>query len=304
MSRPHVVIVGAGFGGIDCAKELVNEPVQVTIVDRHNFHTFQPLLYQVATAGLASSDVAYPVRGIFQDAANVRFRTGVVTGVDWDAKRIALSDGAEIGFDVLVLAAGATTNWFGVDGAAEHAFPLYSLEDAIRLRNHVISRFERADADPELLHQGTLTFVVLGGGPTGVETAGALMELFGMVFAKDFRRLDVGAARVVLLEMAGTVLAPFSNRGRRQRRRRRSPPPHPPHRVHRVGRVAVPPPAVPRGVSQPAQRARVLGLVVRDVGPRPAPHPRADDVTGCRSERSTNLMTVVSCREGPGGSGS
>jgi len=209
------VIVGAGFGGLDCAKELVNEPVEVTIVDRHNFHTFQPLLYQVATAGLSSSDIAYPVRGIFQDAANVRFRTGWVAGVDWGAKRVALAGGDAIAFDHLVLAAGATTNWFGVEGAAEHALPLYGLEDAIHLRNHVIAQFERADADPSLLGSGALTFVVLGGGPTGVEMAGALMELFGMVFAKDFRRLDVGAARVVLLEMGDAVLAPFSGRAQR-----------------------------------------------------------------------------------------
>jgi NADH dehydrogenase len=214
-----VVIVGAGFGGIDCAKELVNEPVDVTIVDRHNFHTFQPLLYQVATAGLSSSDVAYPVRGIFQDAANVRFRTGEVTGVDWDRNVLSLADGVDLAFDTLVLAAGATTNWFGVDGAAEHAFPLYGLEDAIRLRNHVIRQFERADAaDPYVLDRGALTFVVLGGGPTGVETAGALTELFGMVFAKDFRRLDVGAARVVLLEMTDAVLGPFSGRAQRYAR--------------------------------------------------------------------------------------
>jgi NADH dehydrogenase len=213
--RPHVVVVGAGFGGLDCAKELVNEPVDVTIIDRHNFHTFQPLLYQVATAGLASSDVAYPVRGIFQDAANVRFRTGTVTGVDLDVRRVVLGDGTSVAYDRLVLAVGATTNWFGVDGAAQHAFPLYGLEDAIRLRNHVIAQFEHADADASAIERGALTFVVLGGGPTGVETAGALTELFGMVFAKDFRRLDVGAARVVLLEMTDAVLGPFSPRAQR-----------------------------------------------------------------------------------------
>jgi NADH dehydrogenase len=218
VARPHVVIVGAGFGGIDCAKELVNEPVDVTIVDRHNFHTFQPLLYQVATAGLSSSDVAYPVRGIFQDATNVRFRTGTVTGVDFDAKRLAMADGTDLSYDTLVLALGATTNWFGVDGAAEHAFPLYGLEDAIRVRNHVITQFEHADSDARLLEGGALTFVVLGGGPTGVETAGALTELFGMVFAKDFRRLDVGAARVVLVEMTDAVLGPFSGRAQRHAR--------------------------------------------------------------------------------------
>jgi NADH dehydrogenase len=210
-----VVIVGAGFGGLDCARELVNEPVDVTIVDRHNFHTFQPLLYQVATAGLAASDVAYPVRGLFQDATNVRFRAGEVTGVDWDAGRVELAGGAPIPFDHLVVAAGATTNWFGVPGAAERALPLYGLEDAVRLRNHVLDQFERADADPGRLDRGALTFVVLGGGPTGVETAGALVELFGTVLAKDFRRLDVGAARVVLLEMADAVLAPFSRTAQR-----------------------------------------------------------------------------------------
>ena len=210
--RPHVVVVGAGFGGIDCVKELVNKPIDVTLVDRHNFHTFQPLLYQVATSGLSSSDVAYPVRGIFQDAANVRFRIGEVVGVDWDAKRLSLTDSTELAFDNLVLAAGATTNWFGVEGAAEHAFPLYELADAIRLRNHIIGQFERADADPSLLDEGALCFVVLGGGPTGLETAGALTELFDMVFAKDFRRLDVSAARVVLVEMGDTVLSAFSER--------------------------------------------------------------------------------------------
>src|SRR5213078_4105215 len=116
----------------------------------------------------------------------VRFRTGTVTGVDFDAKRLAMADSTDVSYDTLVLGLGATTNWFGVDGAAEHAFPLYGLEDAIRLRNHVISQFEQADSDESLLDRGALTFVVLGGGPTGVETAGALTELFGMVFAKDF----------------------------------------------------------------------------------------------------------------------
>jgi NADH:ubiquinone reductase (H+-translocating) len=211
-SRPHVVIAGAGFGGIDCAKKLVSAPVDVTIVDQHNFHTFQPLLYQVATAGLQPGDVAYPVRGVFRKASNVRFRTGVATGVDFDAKRLLLADGAPLRFDILVLALGATTNWFGVEGAADHALPLYGLGDAIWVRNHIIAQFERADADSSLTDSGALTFVVVGGGPTGVEMAGALTELIGMVFAKDFHRLDISVARVVLLEMADAVLAPFSKR--------------------------------------------------------------------------------------------
>lgn len=214
-ARPHVVVVGAGFAGIDCAKRLVGEPVDVTLVDRHNFHTFQPLLYQVATAGLSAADVAHPVRGVFQHAPNVSVRTATVTGVDVERRLVEVAGGQALPYDHLVLAAGATTAWFGVPGAEEHGLPLYSLDDAIRLRNHVLRQFEAADADPSLLDDGALTFVVVGGGPTGVETAGALTELFAMVLAKDFRRLDVGRARVVLLEMADAVLAPFSQRAQR-----------------------------------------------------------------------------------------
>lgn len=213
--RPAIVIVGAGFAGLDCAKRLVGEPVEVTLVDHRSYHTFQPLLYQVATAGLGASDVAYPIRGIFQQAPNVAVRKATVTGVDWDAGVVALDAGGTLRFDHLVLAAGATARWFEVPGAEEHGFPLYSLDDAIRLRNHVLGRFEAADADPTILDGGALTFVVVGGGPTGVETAGALSELFTMVLAKDFRRLDVGRARVVLVEMGDAVLGPFSERARR-----------------------------------------------------------------------------------------
>lgn len=212
---PSVVIVGAGFAGLDCAKRLLGEPVDVTLVDKRSFHTFQPLLYQVATSGLSASDVAYPVRGIFQDAPNIAVRNATVTGIDWDRRLVALAGGQPLPFDHLVLAAGATANWFGVRGAAEHGFPLYSLADAIRLRNHVLAQFEAADVDPTLVELGALTFVVVGGGPTGVETAGALTELFSMVLAKDFRRLDVGRARVVLVEMGDTLLGPFSERARR-----------------------------------------------------------------------------------------
>lgn len=215
MDRPNVVIVGAGFAGLDCAKRLVGEPVDVTLVDRRSFHTFQPLLYQVATAGLSASDVAYPVRGIFQRAPNVAVRLASVTGVDLDGRLVRLDDGPPLPFDHLVLAAGATVRWFDVPGAEAHGFPLYDLADAIRLRNHVLSQFEAADADPILVERGALTFVVVGGGPTGVETAGALTELFAMVLAKDFPRLDVARARVVLLEMGGSVLSPFSDGARR-----------------------------------------------------------------------------------------
>ncbi|CAN5750292.1 NAD(P)/FAD-dependent oxidoreductase [soil metagenome] len=222
--RSKVVIIGAGFGGLAAARGLAGADVDVTIVDRHNFHTFQPLLYQVATAGLNTADVANAVRGMFHGQANVDFRQAMVLGVDWERHRLRLAAGAgggapaELGFDHLVVATGSTTNYFGIVGAAEHAFPLYGLADAVRLRNHVLARFEAAAADPSLIDDGALTFVVVGGGPTGVETAGALAELFAMVLRKDYRHLDVGRARIVLVEMLDSLLAPFSGPSQRHAR--------------------------------------------------------------------------------------
>src|SRR5688500_11687917 len=187
---PKVVVIGAGFGGLEVARGLKGAPVEVTLVDRHNFHTFQPLLYQVATAGLNAADVAYAVRGIFHGQHNVSFRQAQVTGVDWSTNTLQLDTGT-LPFDHLIVAAGASAAYFGIDGAAEHGFPLYALTDAIALRNHVLERFEAADADASLIDEGALCFVVVGGGPTGVEVAGALAELFEMVLRKDFRTLDV-----------------------------------------------------------------------------------------------------------------
>ena len=212
---PKVVVVGAGFGGLEVARHLRDAPVEVTLVDRNNFQTFQPLLYQVATAGLNAADVATVVRGRFQRQANLRFRTATVTGVDWAAREVRLDGAPPLPFDHLVLAGGATVNHFGTPGAAEHGFALYTLDDAVVLRNHVIDRFEAADRDPAIIDDGALTFVVVGGGPTGVETAGALAELFAMVFRKDYRSLDVSRARVVLVEMQGHLLSPFAARSRR-----------------------------------------------------------------------------------------
>jgi len=212
------VIIGAGFGGLHAAAELKHAEVDVTLVDRHNFHTFQPLLYQVATAGLAASDVAYPVRGIFRRQSNLAFLQGKVTGVDWDAQLLQLEAEEPLAFDYLIVAAGATTNTFGIDGVDDYGFPLYNLADAIRLRNHALDCFEAADRDPTLLDDGALTFVVVGGGPTGVEVAGALSELFAMVLRKDFPRLDTHRWRVVLVEMRDELLAPFSPPSRRHAR--------------------------------------------------------------------------------------
>lgn len=212
---PKVVVVGAGFGGVEVARRLRDVPVDVTLVDRSNFHTFQPLLYQVATAGLNAADIAYAVRGLFHGQRNVRFRQAAVVGVDWDDRVVHLDGQPDLPFDHLVVAAGATVTHFGTPGAAEHGFPLYTLEDAVTLRNHVISRFEAADADPTELERGGLTFVVVGGGPTGVETAGALAELFAMVFRKDYPGLAVSRARVVLVEMQDHLLGPFTAPSRR-----------------------------------------------------------------------------------------
>ncbi len=218
--RTKVVVVGAGFGGLAVAKALEDAPVQVTLVDRNNFHTFQPLLYQVATSGLNPADVAYPVRGIFQRQDNVAFRQAAVTGVDWDAGTVTVTRGDDIDFDRLVVAAGTTVNDFDTPGVADHGFPLYVLPDAVRLRNHILGRFEAADADPSVVDDGGLTFVVVGGGPTGVEVAGALAELIEKVLDRDFRgsRVDTRRARVVLVEMVDALLPPFHPSSQRHAR--------------------------------------------------------------------------------------
>lgn len=216
------MIIGAGFGGLVAARELADAPVDVTLVDRNNFHTFQPLLYQVATAGLSSSDVAYAIRGIKRRQTNLEFRQATVIGADLAAKRLHLhnDDHAvdDVSFDHLIVAAGAVTNTFGIPGVDQHSFPLYNLLDAERLRNHVLERFEAADAEPSVVDDGALTFVVVGGGPTGVEVAGALAELFQMVLRHDHSRAEVDRAHVVLVEMRDELLAPFSEVSRRHAR--------------------------------------------------------------------------------------
>ena len=208
--RSHVVIIGAGFAGLNAAKKLRNAPVQVTIIDRNNYHKFQPLLYEVAMAGLEPDDIAHNVRKIFRGAENVRFRMGTVEAIDADAQTLALQDGATIAYDHLILAAGAVTNYFGVEGADEHAFPLKNVPDAVELRNHVLRQFELYDRDPAQAPDGLLTFVLVGGGPTGVEMAGALAELLDTL-NDDYPTFDVAAeARVILLEMQKDLLPPYA----------------------------------------------------------------------------------------------
>lgn len=210
--RPHVVIVGSGFGGLNAAEKLAGQPVEVTVVDRDNYHGFWPLLYQVATAGLGSDDIARPVRAIYSAHQNISVRLGSVSGVDLDRRRVLIEGGPDLAYDYLILAAGSSTTTFGISGVAEHAFPLKTIPDAIRLRNHVLTQFEHADAraaagagpDDEM------NIVLVGGGPTGVEMAGALSELIAHTLASDFRRLDLSRARVVLVEMMDHLLPGFS----------------------------------------------------------------------------------------------
>ncbi len=202
-------MVGAGFGGLSAARHLGGQPVEVTIVDHHNFHTFQPLLYQVATAGLEPADVAYPVRTIFGRVPNVVFRHGQAESVDLDGRRVALADGSTLDYDQLVVATGATTGFFGVPGAKQHALPLYTLADARRVRNDVLSNLEAADARPQDYDDGAPTFVVVGGGATGVEMAGALVELLDVSVRRDRLRIDPERTRVVLLEAGERLLAGF-----------------------------------------------------------------------------------------------
>jgi NADH dehydrogenase len=206
-ARPRVVIVGAGFGGLRAARALRRAPVQVILLDRHNYHLFQPLLYQVATAGLEPEQIAKPVRAVLRRQRNFEFRMTEVTGLDPAARRLATADGA-VAYDYLILAVGGETNYFGLEGIARHGFGLKDIPEAIRIRNHVLRRFERAtlEPDPER-RRAELTFVVVGGGPTGVEMAGALSELIRLVLVKDYPQLDLRDVRILLLEATDRLLA-------------------------------------------------------------------------------------------------
>jgi len=208
--RKKIVIVGAGFGGLAAARSLAALPAELLVVDARNHHTFQPLLYQVATAGLDGDDVCYPVRAIFGRQRNASVLMGEVSGGDLDRRRLELAGGGSVDYDELILATGAVDNSFGIPGVDEHAFGLKSLSEALKLRSHILRRFEEADAHPELVDEGLLTVVIVGGGPTGVELAGGMAELFDRSLRRDFPRLDLGRARVVLVEAADRLLRSFS----------------------------------------------------------------------------------------------
>ncbi len=207
---PHVVIVGGGFGGLWATRALASAPVRITLVDRGNHHLFQPLLYQVATAGLSAPDIAAPLRHILRKQKNVEVRMATVAGIDADAKRIALADGTTLDFDYLLLASGATHAYFGNDQWADHAPGLKTLDDALDLRRKLLFAFERAEAasDPAE-REAWLSFAIVGGGPTGVELAGTLAEIARHTLKDEFRNIDPAQARVRLIEAGPRVLAAF-----------------------------------------------------------------------------------------------
>lgn len=208
--RRRVVIIGGGFGGLSVARGLSHEPVHVTLLDRSNHHLFQPLLYQVAMAGLAPGEIAVPIRSVLSRQENVRVLLAEVTGIDFATKRVQTRETAPLDFDYLVIATGAENSYFGHDDWARVAPGLKDLDDAVEIRRRVLLAFEAAEreTDPALQRQH-LTFVVIGGGPTGVELAGAIAELATFVLARDFRAIRSDATRVVLVEGSDRILSSF-----------------------------------------------------------------------------------------------
>ena len=217
----HFVIVGGGFAGLWATRALASAPVRITLIDRHNHHLFQPLLYQVATAGLSAPDIAAPLRHILRKQANVEVRLAEVAAIAPQEKHVVLADGTTIAYDALLLATGATHAYFGHDEWARHAPGLKTLDDALQLRRHLLLAFERAEAetDPEK-RAAWLSFAIVGGGPTGVELAGTLAEIARHTLKNEFRRIDPSQARVRLVEAGPRVLASFpdtlSEKARRQ----------------------------------------------------------------------------------------
>jgi len=209
---PHVVIIGGGFAGIQAARNLKKAPVHITLIDRNNYHLFQPLLYQVATAYLSPGEIAHPIRSILRDQANVSVQMSTVERIDLSQNQVVTTNGT-LDFDYLVIAAGARSTWFGHDDWREHAPALKSIEQALDMRKRVLAAFERAELETDpAKRQAELTFVVVGGGPTGVELAGALAELSRQSLRHEFRQIDPGSARIILVESGERLLDSYPER--------------------------------------------------------------------------------------------
>ncbi len=223
-ASPEIMILGGGFGGLCAAKGLKRAPVRVTVIDRRNYHLFQPLLYQVATAALNPSDIAYPIRRALRRQSNARVILGDAAAIDTRARKLTLADGGQMPYDFLVIATGATHSYFGHDEWSEAAPGLKTVEDALELRRRVLVAYEAAEREADHERQREwMTFVIVGAGPTGVELAGALAEISRRVLARDFRRIETGRSRVVLIEAGPRILpamAPVSSEHARRELKR------------------------------------------------------------------------------------
>lgn len=208
----HVLIVGGGFAGLGCALELARSgnPVRVTLIDRHNYHQFQPLFYQLATSQLSVNDVSFSLRRVCCNCPDIDIKLAEVDKVDPQTRSVHTKEGETYQGDYLVLAAGSQANFFRIPGADTNTFPLYSLSDAERLRSRILALFEDTDRDPKLVEQGSLNFVIVGAGPTGTEMAGGLADMIHTTVAAEYADLAVTAARVYIVERGGTLLPPFS----------------------------------------------------------------------------------------------
>jgi NADH dehydrogenase len=207
--HPRVLILGGGFAGVGAAQKLKKAGAEVVLVDRHDYHTFQPLLYQFATGLIEQTAVGHSLRDLLSRHDNTVIHKASVSKIDLEAREVSFEEIEPISYDYLVLGIGAEVNYFGTAGAPDHAFPMYTLPHALRLKNHVLERWEAADRDPSLIEDGALNIVVVGGGPTGVETAGAVAELYRGNFAKDYREVDSEDARVILVEAGPELFGMF-----------------------------------------------------------------------------------------------
>jgi NADH:ubiquinone reductase (H+-translocating) len=208
-SRPRVLVLGGGFAGVGAAQKLKDAAADVVLIDRHDYHTFQPLLYQLAPGLLENAAVGHSLRDLVERHDNSSVHQATVTGVDLAAREVQFDELAPLTYDYLVFGLGAEVNFFGTDGASEQAFPMYTLPHAVHLKDHLLERWEAADRDPSIVEDGALNIVIVGGGPTGVETAGAVAELYRADFARDYPNLPQDQARVTLVEAGPELFSMF-----------------------------------------------------------------------------------------------